>query len=67
MIAAQQAATIAPDEYQPEVTLGDALVAVGRKDEARMAYERALNVVKTMELEAQEALRPVVENKIAAL
>jgi Dolichyl-phosphate-mannose-protein mannosyltransferase len=65
--AAQQAAMIAPDEYLPEVTLGDTLVAVGRKDEARVAYQRALNVVKTMEPEAQEALRPVVENKIAAL
>ncbi len=65
--AAQQAVTIAPDEYQPEVTLGDALVAVGRKDEARVAYGRAMNVVKTMEPEAQEALGPVVEKKIAAL
>ncbi len=65
--AAQQAVTIAPDEYQPEVTLGDALVAVGRKDEARVAYGRAMNVVKTMEPEAQEALGAVVEKKIAAL
>ena len=65
--AAQQAVTIAPDEYQPEVTLGDALVAVGRKDEARVAYGRAMNVVKTMEHEAQEALGAVVEKKIAAL
>jgi hypothetical protein len=65
--AAQQAVAIAPDEYQPEVTLGDALVAVGRKDEARVAYGRAMNVVKTMEPEAQEALGPVVEKKIADL
>jgi len=65
--AAQQAVAIAPDEYEPEVTLGDALVAVGRKDEARVAYERALSVVKTMEPEAQEALGAEVEKKIAAL
>ena len=65
--AAQQAVAIAPNEYQPEMTLGDALVAVGRKDEAHVAYGRALNVVKTMEPEAQEALAPVVEKKIATL
>ncbi len=65
--AAEQAVAIAPNEYEPEMTLGDALVAVGRKDEARAAYGRALNVVKTMEPEAQEALGPVVEKKIAAL
>jgi tetratricopeptide (TPR) repeat protein len=65
--AAQQAVTIAPNEYQPEMSLGDALLAVGRKDEARAAYQRALNVVKTMEPEAQEALGPEVDKKIAAL
>jgi Dolichyl-phosphate-mannose-protein mannosyltransferase len=65
--AAQEAVAIAPDEYQPEVTLGDALVAAGRKDEARIAYGRALSVVKRMEPEAQEALGAEVEKKIAAL
>jgi tetratricopeptide (TPR) repeat protein len=65
--AAQQAVAIAPDEYHPEVTLGDALVAAGRKDEARIAYGRALSVVKRMEPEAQEALGAEVEKKIAAL
>jgi 4-amino-4-deoxy-L-arabinose transferase-like glycosyltransferase len=65
--AAQQAVMIAPDEYEPEMTLGDALLAVGRKDEARAAYGRALNVVKTMEPEAQAALGPEVDKKIAAL
>jgi Flp pilus assembly protein TadD len=65
--AAEQAVAIAPDEYEPQVTLGDALVAVGRKDEARLAYEQALRVVKTMEPEAQEALGPVVEKRIATM
>jgi tetratricopeptide (TPR) repeat protein len=65
--AAEQAVAIAPDEYQPEMSLGDALLAAGRKDEARAAYGRALNVVKTMEPEAQEALGPEVDKKIAAL
>jgi Dolichyl-phosphate-mannose-protein mannosyltransferase/Tetratricopeptide repeat len=65
--AAEQAVAIAPDEYEPEMMLGDALVAAGRKDEARPAYERALSVVKRMEPEAQEALGPAVEKKIATM
>jgi 4-amino-4-deoxy-L-arabinose transferase-like glycosyltransferase len=67
LTAAQQAVAIAPDEYQPEMTLGDALVAAGRKDDARAAYSRALDAVKTMEPEAQEALGREVEKKVAAL
>jgi hypothetical protein len=65
--AAQEAVTIAPDEYQPELTLGDALVAAGRKDEARLAYRRALDVVSTMDADAQETLKPAVEKRIAEL
>jgi tetratricopeptide (TPR) repeat protein len=65
--AAQQAVAIAPDEFQPEVALGDALAAVGRGAEAKVAYEQALGVVKRMEPEAQEVWRPVVEKKMAGL
>ena len=67
LAAAQQAVKIAPNEYQPEMTLGDALAAVGRKDEAREAYNSALEVVKTMEPQAQETLRPTVVKRIGAL
>jgi tetratricopeptide (TPR) repeat protein len=67
VVAAQQAVTIAPNEYEPQVTLGDALLAAGRKDEARLAYERAMGTVKKMEPDAQEALGPEVQKKIAAL
>jgi 4-amino-4-deoxy-L-arabinose transferase-like glycosyltransferase len=67
VVAAQQAVTIAPNEYEPQMTLGDALLAAGRKDEARLAYEQALGAVKKMEPDAQEALGPEVQKKIAAL
>ncbi len=67
LAAAQQAVAIAPDEYHPQMSLGDALLAVGRKDEARLAYNHALNAVKTMAPDAQEALGPAVEKKIANL
>ncbi len=65
--AAEEAVAIAPDEYELEVTLGDALAAAGRQEEAKVAYRRALDVVKTMDADAQETLRPKVEKKIAGL
>jgi hypothetical protein len=65
--AAEEAVIIAPDEYEPQVTLGDALAAAGRQEEAKVAYRRALDVVKTMDADAQETLRPKVEKKIAGL
>lgn len=67
LVQAQQAAAVAPGEYYPEMTLGDALAAVGRKDEARAAYARAMGVVKTMEPEAQEKLGREVEEKMSRL
>jgi hypothetical protein len=67
LVAAQQAVAIAPDDYHPQMSLGDALLAVGRKDEARLAYNHALNAVKAMAPDAQEALGPAVEKKIANL
>ncbi|MEI9978774.1 MAG: glycosyltransferase family 39 protein [Edaphobacter sp.] len=65
--AAQQAVTIAPNDYEPQVTLGDALLASGHKDEARLAYERAMGNVKEMGPDEQETLGPKVQKKIAAL
>lgn len=67
VVQAQQAVTIAPDEYQPEMALGDALAATGQKADARTAYGRAMDAVKTMEPEAQEMLGAEVEKKIAGL
>lgn len=67
LVQAQQAAAIATEEYYPEMALGDALAAVGRKDEARAAYARAMGVVKTMEPEAQEKLGREVEEKMSRL
>jgi tetratricopeptide (TPR) repeat protein len=65
VMQAQQAVTIAPDEYEPELTLGDALVAAGRKDEARVAYGRAMRVVETMEPEAQVKMGAEVRSRMA--
>jgi 4-amino-4-deoxy-L-arabinose transferase-like glycosyltransferase len=64
--AAQQAVSIAPEGFQPLLALGDALEASGRGSEAKAVYERALEVVKTMEPEAQEVWGPVVRKKIGS-
>lgn len=64
---ARQAVAIAPGELQPQLSLGDALAAVGNRDEARVAYGRAMDVVKTMEPEAQQEWVPRVQKKIAGL
>ena len=64
---AQQAVTIAPDAVQTQVALGDALTALGQKDEARVAYGRAMELVKTMEPGAREEWAARMEKKIASV
>ena len=64
---ARQAVSIATDSVKAQMALGDALSALGRKDEAKAAYEKAAVLVKTMEPEAQEEWVPRVEEKIAGL
>ena len=64
--AAEQAVTIAPNGFNPLMALGDALTEAGRPSEARSAYGRALEVVKTMEPEAQAIWGPIVLKKIGS-
>lgn len=64
---ARQAVAIAPYAIQTQVALGDALVATGEKDEARAAYSRAMEIVKTMEPGAREVWTAGLEKKIVAL
>ncbi|HYH00032.1 MAG TPA: glycosyltransferase family 39 protein [Terriglobales bacterium] len=45
---AQQAASLAPEAVSPHDVLGDTLVALNRKEEARVHYERALELAKTV-------------------
>ena len=50
---AQQAVSLAPNSVKPNVTLGDVLTKLNRPDEARQAYEKALDLAKTVEPEFQ--------------
>jgi hypothetical protein len=64
--AARRAVALAPDDLAPQVALGDALSAAGHRDEAEAAYNQALELVKTMEPEAQEVWTPVVRKKMGS-
>ena len=65
LASAQKAIAIAPDDLEPQLALGDALEALGRKGEAQEAYTRAMSIVKTMEPEAQVVWGETVQKKMA--
>ena len=67
LAAARQAVAIAPDAVVTQMELGDTQAAMGRKDEARAAYARAMDAVKTMEPGAREDWEAQVDKKVAAL
>ena len=46
---AQAAVQIDPDTFQAQMALGDTLTALGRPAEAKLAYQHALAITKTME------------------
>ncbi len=62
---AQAAVALAPDSVATQATLGDALAALGRTDEARAAYTRALELARTVEPAFQEGWIPGLEQKLA--
>ncbi len=63
---AQQAVALAPDSVPMNVTLGDLLSALGRTDEARESYAKALKLAQTVEPEFQVGWVPGLEKKLAA-
>jgi hypothetical protein len=56
---------IAPGFVQTEMALGDAEVAAGQPVQARAAYGRAAVKIETMEPDAREVWRGIVEGKMA--
>lgn len=61
---AQRAVAIAPDGLQTQMALGDALAAAGRKDEARAAYGKALEIAAMMEHGARESWSERIRKKM---
>jgi hypothetical protein len=62
---AQQALALAPDAVKPNAILGDILTAMGRLDEARQSYRKALTLAKTVEPEFQRDWIDGLEKKLA--
>ncbi len=50
---AQTAVSLAPDDAASQIALGDAFAHLNRKEEARVAYERALHLAQTIDPEFQ--------------
>jgi 4-amino-4-deoxy-L-arabinose transferase-like glycosyltransferase len=61
---AQQAIALAPDAVRTNAMLGDVLAALGRSDEARKSYQKALTLAKTVEPEFQVGWVGGLEKKL---
>jgi hypothetical protein len=64
---AQQAVALAPNAVACNVVLGDVLAALGRNDQARAAYQRALQSAQTIHPEFQVGWVAPVKKKIGEL
>jgi hypothetical protein len=63
---AQAAVALAPASVTTQSALGDALTALNRSDEARAAYQRALELARTVEPEFQVSWIPTLEAKLGS-
>src|SRR6266481_830736 len=63
---AQTAVGLAPDSVMAQSALGDALTALNRPEEARVVYQRALELAKTVEPEFQVSSISTLETKLAS-
>jgi 4-amino-4-deoxy-L-arabinose transferase-like glycosyltransferase len=61
---ARQAVALAPDAVRTNAMLGDVLTAMGRPEEARQSYHKALTLAKTIEPEFQVGWVAGLEKKL---
>jgi Dolichyl-phosphate-mannose-protein mannosyltransferase len=61
---AQKAVSLAPDAVSPHATLGDVLTAMKRGGEARVHYQRALELARTVKPDFQIGWREPLERKL---
>jgi tetratricopeptide (TPR) repeat protein len=63
---AQQGVALAPDAVYVLATMGDALTAAGRRDEAIPYYQKALTIAETVQPEFQGDWAAAMKAKLAA-
>ena len=64
---AREAVAIDPEEILSQTALGDIASALGQKDEARQAYQAAIDSARHLEPEAQVSYIPDLEKKLQKL
>ena len=64
MQLAREAVSMDPDRLTSQSALGDALAANGRKDEARQAWQTALEQARKLEPATQTLYVPRLESKL---
>jgi len=64
---AEEAVKLAPDQLYPEWMLGDAAAALGKKDEARAAYQAAIVAAKGLDPQRQADYIKALEDSIKEL
>jgi 4-amino-4-deoxy-L-arabinose transferase-like glycosyltransferase len=64
---AEEAVKLAPGELYPEQALGDAAAALGKKDEARAAYQAAIVATKQLDPQRQAEYTKALEDSIKKL
>ena len=67
LVLAREAVAIDPEEMQSQTALGDSAAAMGEKDEARKAWQTALDMARQLEPEAQPSYVPDLEAKLGKL
>ena len=67
LVLAREAATIDPDEVASQTALGDIAASLGQKDEARKAWQTALESARQMAPDAQLSYVPDLEGKLKNL
>jgi 4-amino-4-deoxy-L-arabinose transferase-like glycosyltransferase len=64
---AQAAAQFAPDSVQTQLVLGDVFREMGHTEQARAAYQKALELAKTIEPEFQIRSIPEIEERLGSV
>ena len=63
---AQTAVAIDPTQFQAQMALGDTLHALGQRQQANLAYSKALAITGAMEPSAAAEWKPQVQKRLAA-